>query len=257
MKTEPQNGVSGWENGLAGAETGVSVWKNGESGNVLTESLFARLFARLDIAPVVWELCVGETPTLRCQSNRRWDALPETAERQARIARDHSPAENRTNAVPSPSGTVRVRVNEANRNTNRAVVIELRHALPHPSPLPLGEGELFPVSRPTEAVEAGGMIRPLRIAEIHRVGGERVGLQRSPDGIGQIRASIHGHVHTACPTDVESKLIRPHAEAGIVGNDLRFPQCCWTTAKCRRPTRGPRQVIDGRFVVAREHIRTT
>ena len=42
-----------------------------------------------------------------------------------------------------------------------------------------------------EAVETGGIIRPLGIAEIGRAAGEGVGSHRSPDGIGQIRGGFH------------------------------------------------------------------
>lgn len=57
------------------------------------------------------------------------------------------------------------------------------------------------------------MIRPIRIAEVGQIGDERVGLQRRPHGIGQVRASLHHYRRAAGPGDVESKLICPHAEA--------------------------------------------
>jgi len=67
-------------------------------------------------------------------------------------------------------------------------------------------------SRPAKAVETDGMIRPLRITETEPVA-EGVGLQWSPDGHGLVRASVHGDIHATRPTNVESKLIRLHAEA--------------------------------------------
>ena len=114
----------------------------------------------------------------------------------------------------------------------------------------------FRASRRAEAVETGGIIRPLGIAEIGRAAGEGVGSHRRPGGIGQVRAGFHHDDHVAGPGDDEPKLIRPHAKAGIAGLHLRLPQRGRTTAKRRAPARGPRQVIDGRIVVTVEHIRT-
>jgi hypothetical protein len=51
--------------------------------------------------------------------------------------------------------------------------------------------------RGAEAVEAAGIICPLRITEIGRAGREGVGLHRLPDGIGKIRAGFH---HDRLPT---------------------------------------------------------
>jgi len=39
--------------------------------------------------------------------------------------------------------------------------------------------------------KAAGVIRPLRIAEIEQTIGERDGLERSPNGAGQIGAGFH------------------------------------------------------------------
>src|SRR5437763_17114055 len=72
-----------------------------------------------------------------------------------------------------------------------------------------------------EPVETGGIIRPLRVAEIGRAAGERVGGHRRPDGMAQVRAGFHHHDPAAGPGDVESKLIRLHAEARIAGLHLR------------------------------------
>ena len=94
------------------------------------------------------------------------------------------------------------------------------------------------------------MIRPLRIAEIERVSSERVGLQRSPDGTGRVRAGVHRHVHAAGPTDVEPELIRLHA--GVLGQ--RLPQRSWTVAESRAPPSLSRQVVDRRADRPGEHI---
>ena len=64
--------------------------------------------------------------------------------------------------------------------------------------------------RPTETVKTARIIFPLRIAEIDRAAGQGIGLQRIPSGIVQVAA---GHDHlAACPRDVESEEIAPHAE---------------------------------------------
>lgn len=57
------------------------------------------------------------------------------------------------------------------------------------------------------------MIRPIRIAEVKQIGDERVGLQRRPHGIGQIRAGFYHYRLAAGRGDVESILICPRAEA--------------------------------------------
>ncbi len=79
-----------------------------------------------------------------------------------------------------------------------------------------------------------GIIRPLWIAEIRRAIGadesvERVGPNRSPDGIGQVRAGFHHNDQVAAAGDVKPKPIRPHAKAGIALRS-RVPQHRrWTT----------------------------
>ena len=78
-------------------------------------------------------------------------------------------------------------------------------------------------SRRAETVEAGGIIRPLAIAETGGAAGEGVGAHRRPLGIGQVRAGFHHNDHAAGPGDVESKLIRPHAETAIADLHLRGP----------------------------------
>ena len=55
---------------------------------------------------------------------------------------------------------------------------------------------IYPQLRRAEAVEAVGIIGPLRIAEIGRAGRERVGLHRLPNGIGEVRASVNNHCLT-------------------------------------------------------------
>ena len=82
-----------------------------------------------------------------------------------------------------------------------------------------------------KAVAAGRMIVPLRIVEIDRAAGERVGLQRRPGRISHVRAELDNYRHGTGPRDVERKLICAHSEAGIVGPHLRLPDRCWTTAK--------------------------
>src|SRR5438477_12464665 len=64
-----------------------------------------------------------------------------------------------------------------------------------------------------EAVETGGIIRPLRIAEIGRAAGERVGGHRRPDGMAQVRAGFHHHGIIGCPGDDETEPVGLHAKA--------------------------------------------
>ncbi len=110
--------------------------------------------------------------------------------------------------------------------------------------------------RRAEAVETGGIIRPLGIAEIGRAATQGVGPHRSPRGIGQVRGGFHHDDLIVGPGDDEPKPIRPHAEAGIAGLHQRLPQHRRTIAEGRPPTRGSRQVIDGRIGGVHEHIKT-
>jgi len=84
-------------------------------------------------------------------------------------------------------------------------------------------------------IEAVGIIRPLGIAKVERVARERVGLERSPDGIGHVCTGVHRDVHAAGPLDVETELVCPHAEAVIAGQHVRFPQRGWTTTEACTP----------------------
>ncbi len=52
-----------------------------------------------------------------------------------------------------------------------------------------------------------GIIRPLRIVEVQRITGERVGLDGIPNGVGQIRAGFHHDHLPAGPVDIEPELI--------------------------------------------------
>ena len=74
-----------------------------------------------------------------------------------------------------------------------------------------------------EAVETAFVIRPLRIAEIDGAAGESDGLERRPDGIGEIRASFHHNNEATAPSDVETEPICPHAETRAAGLDLGIP----------------------------------
>ena len=109
-----------------------------------------------------------------------------------------------------------------------------------------------PRSQRAQAIETGGMIRPLRIAEVGRAIGERVGSHRRPDGLGKIRAGFYHDNPAARPVDAEPELIRPHSEAGVVGLDQRLPKRGRTSSNRRTPARGARQVIDSCGVVTVE-----
>ena len=77
---------------------------------------------------------------------------------------------------------------------------------------------------PTEAVKATPVIHPMRIAEIKQGAGKGVGLEGSPDWIGQVSASLHYNGQIARSGDVESELIGPHTEAAVTGLNTRIPQ---------------------------------
>src|SRR5262249_28053685 len=95
---------------------------------------------------------------------------------------------------------------------------------------------------------------PRRIAEIRRAGSERVGSERNPSRVGQIRSGLHHDGHAAGPRHAESKTVRPCAEACIVCLYLWSPEDSWKASKRQTPTCRPRQVKSGCISVAREHI---
>ena len=105
--------------------------------------------------------------------------------------------------------------------------------------------------RRTEAVETGGIIRPLWIAEMGRTAGQRVGCQHRPDRIYQIRAGFNYDDQIVGPGDREPELIRLHTKV----LRLRIPQHSREPAKSGAPARGTRQVIDGRISVTVNNIR--
>src|ERR1035441_5809626 len=75
---------------------------------------------------------------------------------------------------------------------------------------------------PAEAVEPSGIIRPLRVAEIGREAGERVGLDWSPVSMGQLThvcASLHDDDQIAFPSVVESKGFQCRSEERRVGKE--------------------------------------
>lgn len=57
----------------------------------------------------------------------------------------------------------------------------------------------------TDAIETPDDVSPLGIAEIGEPGGEGIGLQRNPCGIGQICTAVHHHDPAAGPVDIEAK----------------------------------------------------
>ena len=102
-----------------------------------------------------------------------------------------------------------------------------------PSLLPVARLTAFPAAAdstpvlklwPMQTVEATLVIRPMPIAEIKRGTGEGVGLEGSPDWIGQVSAGSHDNRQIARSGDVESELIGPHPEAAVTGLNLRIPQ---------------------------------
>src|ERR1035437_3112944 len=82
------------------------------------------------------------------------------------------------------------------------------------------EGFVEGFLRRAEAVEAAGIIPPLRIAEIGFAADKRFGLHRLP--INKICAAVHHDDQITAAGDVEAKTICPHAEAGITSLRLRI-----------------------------------
>ncbi len=107
-----------------------------------------------------------------------------------------------------------------------------------------------------DTVKAAGIIRPLRIAEISRIGCKCVGFNRLPIGIGNIRTGINHHCLPAGPVDIKTELICLHAEAAI------GRLCLWQPKRNRNagirskaaPTCSSRQIIRGHIVIVEEII---
>ena len=62
-----------------------------------------------------------------------------------------------------------------------------------------------------DAVEAGGMIRPLGIAEIGGLVRKSIRLHRHPGGIDQVRAGFHYDGNVGCPGDDETESVGLHS----------------------------------------------
>ena len=87
------------------------------------------------------------------------------------------------------------------------------------------------------AIEAAGMLRPLRVAERGRAGGNRVGLQRLPIGLEEVGASFHHHGLSVGPLNqgLVSKVMPPSnsmsvkAQRGLLprwdNTPLALPDC--------------------------------
>ena len=109
-------------------------------------------------------------------------------------------------------------------------------------------------SRRAEAIEPGGIIRPLGIAEVGRAAGQGVGAHWNPDGIGQVRGGFHHDDQVLAPVMVNpNRFVRTPKLASLVCT-CGFHEHGRTTGKHRAPARGSRQVIDGRIGVTVEHI---
>ena len=71
----------------------------------------------------------------------------------------------------------------------------------------------------TNAIVTAGTVRLQRFAEKNQAIGEGEGLQRCPNGIDQIGASIHQNGNVGRAGDVEPKLIALDAKVGAAGLD--------------------------------------
>src|ERR1035437_8061697 len=77
-------------------------------------------------------------------------------------------------------------------------------------------------SRRAETVEAGGIIRPLGIAEIGPAVGEGVGSYWRPGRAEQIRAGFHHDRDVCCPGDDEAEPVGFYTKTGTVVKDQWF-----------------------------------
>ena len=122
--------------------------------------------------------------------------------------------------------------------TAALVVLNLREAMNGKSATPR--------SRPSQAVEPCGIIRPLRVAKIKSAASEGVGLHGGPFRISQIRRGFDNNGEVCGPGDGETELVGSHAKAGVTGQDQRRgqrPQCCRNTAESRAPIGGSWEII--------------
>ena len=67
-----------------------------------------------------------------------------------------------------------------------------------------------------EAVKAAGVGRLERFGEMEQAVGQRDGEERRPNGVDQIGAGFHDDRNRVGEGDVETKLIAPQAETGVV-----------------------------------------
>src|SRR5207249_4262251 len=79
------------------------------------------------------------------------------------------------------------------------------------------------LSRPADPVETGGMIHPLRIAEIEQAIGKVAALQRNPRQAPEVRAGFHDDRNIGCPDYSETKSVRSQAETKVAGLHLWVP----------------------------------
>ena len=98
-----------------------------------------------------------------------------------------------------------------------------------------------------QAVEAALVIRPIRIGEIKRGAGEGVGLEASPDWVGNVSTGFYYDGQIARSGDIESELIGSHAEAVVSDLNLRIPQLTVNAYERQElsPPGGSRQIISG------------
>ena len=66
-----------------------------------------------------------------------------------------------------------------------------------------------------QAVEAGGVVRAVRITEIGGPGREDIHLQGLSSGVCQICARLHHHRLTARPIEIEPEWVRRDARPGV------------------------------------------
>src|SRR6266404_3945432 len=92
--------------------------------------------------------------------------------------------------------------------------------------------------RRADAVETGGIICPVGIAEVERAVGELEALQRNPIGVGQACGGLYYDGVVWSASDVEAESGRPDAEAGVTGLDQRIPEMDHATFDKTGPTAG-------------------
>src|SRR5689334_5345106 len=102
-------------------------------------------------------------------------------------------------------------------------------------------------SRRGEAIEAGRIMCPRRIAEKEQSIGESEGLHWQPTVRAEIRRCFHHQWDVRCSGNFEAKSVCPHTKAAIGDLDLWIPKHRRPTGESGMPASGAGQIINRRI----------